>query len=69
MPAEADGALPVDGGVEPGIAVRQRIGHHVRRRIGNAVKRRRGGGKLARRLHGVGRKLAAGDGEIERGHG
>ena len=68
MAAERDGALPVDGGVEPGIAVGQRIGDHMRGRIGDAVERRLRRREIARRPRRVGRELAAGDGEIERGH-
>ncbi len=68
MPAKGDGALPVDGGVEPGIAVGERIGDHVRRRIGDAVERRLRRRERARRLHRVGREFATGDGKIERGH-
>ena len=68
MPAERDGALPVDRGIEPRIAVGERIGDHMRGRVGDAVERRLRGGKLPRRLRRVGRELAAGGGEIERGH-
>src|SRR5262249_22674991 len=68
MAAERDGALPIDGGIEPGIGVRERIGDHVRRRVGDAVERRLRRGEVPRRLGGVGLKLAASDGKIERGH-
>ncbi len=68
MAAERDGALPIDGGVEPGIAVRLGIGDHVRGRVGDAVERRLGRGEMPRRLGGVGLQLAAGDGKVERGH-
>src|SRR5262249_55903515 len=53
---------------EPGIAIRERIGDDVRRRVGDAVERRLRRGEMPRRLGGVGLKLAAGDGEVERGH-
>ena len=39
--AERDGLVPVDRGVEPGINVGERIGHHMRGRIGDAVEFRR----------------------------
>ena len=32
--------VPVDRGIEPGIAVGERIGDHMRGRIGDAVERR-----------------------------
>ena len=49
MPPERDGRVPVDRGVEPRIAVGERIGDHMRGRIGDAVERRRGLGKFLRR--------------------
>ena len=69
MPAERDGRVPVDRGVEPRIAVGERIGDHMRRRIGDAIERRRGLWKFLRRPRGVGRDFAAGGGEIQRRHG
>ena len=48
--AELDGGVPVDRGVEPRLAVGQRIGDHMRRRIGDAVERRLGLRKIPRRL-------------------
>ena len=45
VPAERDGALPVDRGVEPGIAVGQRIGDDMRGGVGDAVERRLRRGK------------------------
>ena len=68
VPAECDGALPVDRGIEPGVAIGQRIGDDMRGRVGDAAERRLRRGQMARRLGGVGRKLAAGDRKIERGH-
>ena len=39
VPAEGDRRVPVDRGVEPGVAVGQRIGHDMRGRVGDAVER------------------------------
>ena len=68
VPAECDGALPVDGGIEPGVAIGQRIGDDMRGGVGDAAERRLRCGQMARGLGGVGRKLAAGHRKVERGH-
>jgi hypothetical protein len=65
--AKGDGRVPVDGGVEPRLAVGERIGDHVRRRIGDAVERRRRRREVTRRAREIGRQPAAGGGKIEGG--
>ena len=64
MTAERDGGVPVDRGIEPRLAVGQRIGHHMRGRIGDAAERLVRFRKLLRRPRGVGRDRAAGGREI-----
>ena len=67
MAAEGDGGVPVDRGVEPRIAVGERIGDDMRRRIGDAVERRLGRREILRRLRRVGRELPPAAGRLSVG--
>ncbi len=62
-----DGAVPVDGALQPGVDGRERIGHHVRGGVGDAVEldARRGLHRCAA-AQGVGRERARGGGQLQR---